>query len=389
MAVDENGLTIKTLEEILADIEARQRADIDPAIITEPEEPLGQINGIYADSERQAWEALQEAYDAFDPDNAEGAALDHICALSGTVRLKPQYSKVTCQVDLDDGTALISGTHFAHVTGAPDRRFTPVANYTAVGSGVKNVVFRAENLGPVVANAGTLTVIATPLSGWNSVTNGLDAKLGTDEETDAALRARREQRLQAAGSGTVGAIKSGIFGINDATGEQQILSVKIFENATDVYVNGVPPHAFEALVFDGETPQAADNDIAQAIFDNQPAGIPAVGNASGTATDKDGVTHVVAFSRPTVRPVYITIEPVGSPDATLLKAAIVTRMRSDNDSGKDVIINEINAAAMDHDDVTDIVSTKAGFAPAPAGTVNLAIADREVAAYDTSRVTVV
>ena len=75
MAVDSTGLTIPTIEELLIDIEQDQRDDIDVNIITEPEEPIGQLNGIFSSKIREAWEALEIAYNGFDPDSAEGRLL--------------------------------------------------------------------------------------------------------------------------------------------------------------------------------------------------------------------------------------------------------------------------------------------------------------------------
>jgi uncharacterized phage protein gp47/JayE len=384
MAVDADGLTIKTIEEIQTDIATSQRADIDAALITTPEEPQGQLNGIYADNERQVWEGVQIAYNAFNPDAAEGFLLDALCALTGTVRLKATYTRVLATCTLTSGTQLVTDTHAAHVTDHPEWRFTPENDFTAPSTGDHSVWFRAEELGPIPANAGELEVIATPLTGWTAITNASDADEGNDEEQDASLRERREERLQAQGSGTVPSIKSAVLGVDD------VINCTVYENTTDTTnSNGLPAHAIEAVVYDGSTPAADDDEIAQAIWDNKAGGIQAYGDgsASGDAIDDEG-THNVNFSRPADKDVYIELSLSGSYDSAVVKDAIVDHMQSENAPGVDVIRNEIIVAAMGAAGVTDVPTCYLGFSASPTGTVNLTIGIRSIAAYDTSRITI-
>jgi uncharacterized phage protein gp47/JayE len=379
MAVDATGLTIKTSEQISADIATAQRDTIDPALVTSPEEPQGQLNGIYADSERQVWEAVAIAYNAFNPDAAEGFLLDALCALTGTVRLVAKPSRVLCSCTLTTGTILLHDTHAAHVADHPEWRFVPEVDFTAPDDDDYDVWFESEELGPIPANAGLLTVIATPITGWTAVTNALDATLGTNEEQDDALRIRREERLQAQGSATLGAIRSAVLAVDG------VINCDVYENATDsVDANGLPGHSFEVVVFDGETPAADDDEIAQAIQDNRAAGVQAFGFTSGESDE-----GTIAFTRPTAMPIYIVIGPVGTVDSDVLKAAIVTGMQAINRPGTDVVRNEIIVAAMGVAGVTDIESCTLGFTPAPMGDTNLPIGIREIADYDTSRISVV
>lgn len=391
MAVDGTGLTIESTVEILERINLEQRSEIDQTLVQAPEEPMGQVNGIAANSEREVWEALQIAYNGFNPDAAEGFLLDALCALTGTVRRKATYTEVLLTNNIDSGTVLVSGGHFVHVVDHPEIRFTPKEDFTAPSTGNHDVIFRSEELGPFVANAGTLTVIATPVSGWNAVTNALDAELGTNEEQDDALRLRREQALQQQGSGTVGAILSAV---RDVDG---IVSASLLENTGDyVDADGLLAHSFEVLIFDGETPAADADAIAQAIWDNKPIGIRALGNTQGNALDEDDGIHVVKFSRAVLREVYIDVatSPVLTGDQqTALKGTIVATLEADNAPGKDVIRNEIISAVMaflqdTFGDTTqvDVTTLELGFGASPSGTTNLTIGLREIADYDTSRI---
>jgi uncharacterized phage protein gp47/JayE len=378
MAVDAQGLTIKTVEELLGDLEADQRANVDAAIVTTPEEPVGQLNGIYADSERQVWEALEVAYNGFNPDAVEGFLQDALCGLTGTVRLKPKRSAVWITTDIDAGTTLISGTDFIAVDGRPDIRFTPREDYTAGLSGPQNVVFVSENLGPIAANAGTLTVIATPKTGWNSVTNADDAVLGRNEESHAALRIRREERLQAQGSATPDAIRSAVEAV------EGVSTVTVFENTTDeINVDMMPPHSFEVLVYDGAPPAAEDDAIAQAIWDNRPVGIEGVGTTDGTAQDLKGDDHIVAFSRPQAKPVFMELDLTGTFDATAARQQIAAALTAETNPGDDVLRSRIICIALEVPGVTNInpATVKLDFASSPTVSQDLVIGSRQIATF--------
>ena len=80
------GLEIKTVETILSELAARQRADIDVNLNTAADSPMGQVNGIFAAQLREAWEVLGVAYNGFNPDAVEGFLQDKLSALTGTLR---------------------------------------------------------------------------------------------------------------------------------------------------------------------------------------------------------------------------------------------------------------------------------------------------------------
>lgn len=383
MTVDATGLTIKTVQEIVTDFETKQRSDIDPNIVTAPEEPLGQINGIVANSQREVWDLAQVAYNAFNPDAAEGFLLDAVSALTGTVRLRPTYSRVLCQCSLDNGTMLVPDQDFAHVDGQPQTRFTPIAEFTADADDNFFVEFVSEDLGPVVANAGTLTVIATPKTGWNSINNPEDATLGRNEETDTELRLRREERLSATGSGTPDAIRSAVLGVTGVD------FCKVFENVTDdTDADGVPPHSFEVLVYDAIADAADDDAIAQAIWDNKPAGIRSYGTESGTAVDLAGDDHVISFSRAAAIEIWIdvTVTSDVTIDEDALAEHIVTELETNRKPGDDVIYNRVICAVIDFPDVIDVTSLAIGTSDPPGSTDNISIGTRSIALFDTSRI---
>ena len=387
--VDATGLQIKTIEEILDELSTQQKAEIDATLNTSPDQPIGQMNGIMAAQLREGWEVAQVAFNGFNPDAAEGFLQEKLSALTGTLRKGATKSQVTLDCDLDNTTTLLAGVNFANVTGDPDNRWTPVADFTATSDGVDPILFEAEFAGAVTANAGTIAVIATPVVGWNSVTNPLDATVGTEIETDAELRQRREEELRATGSATLDAIRA------DVLADPKVLQASVFENTSDLIdANGLPPKSIEVVVFDGTPPTLTDDEIAQLIFDTKAAGILAFGLESGTATDSLGGFHTIGFSRPTEIEIFVDMFvsidiSTGYAGAAALKTALVALNLSDLILGRDVIAAKLVEVAMAFDGVFDMTSSpELGFSAAPSGTTNLTITAREIARLDTSRITV-
>lgn len=75
--------------------------------------------------------------------------------------------------------------------------------------------------------------------------NRLDAVPGTDEETDAAFRLRREELLRVAGAAAVEAIRADLLALDG------VADAKVFENVTLVTDgDGVPGKAFESVVLE-------------------------------------------------------------------------------------------------------------------------------------------
>ena len=79
--VDSGGFNRKPLPVILEEIEAKAKEIFGNGIIQTPESPLGQLNGLAADLITTAWEIGQGVYQSYDPDQAEGVALDRLASI--------------------------------------------------------------------------------------------------------------------------------------------------------------------------------------------------------------------------------------------------------------------------------------------------------------------
>jgi uncharacterized phage protein gp47/JayE len=372
-----NGFQKKTLEEIKAELVAQLRADLGAGLNIETASPLGQLVGAFSGQLAEVWELGQEVHASQSPETAAGWSLTHVAALTGTVRAKATKSTVRCNISAAAGS-YAAGSLVAHVLGDPLSRFV---NKTALTGTTLGALFEAETTGPVRADAGSLTVIAEPVAGWVSVSNPADAVLGRNEETDSELRTRRLEELSARGSSYVDAIRADLLQV---TGVE---SCTVLENATDVTDgNGLPPHSVEAIVFG----TYSGGDVAEALFKVKPAGIQAHGATSVSVTDSQGITHAIKYTAPTALPVYLVLNLTGisgiAPGSTALKQAIADWGNS-LAVGQDVIASQIVGQIFKQPGIVD-ASVLQGLTVGPTGSFTITVGTRQVASFDTSRITV-
>lgn len=452
--VTETGFVPKTLTDLKDELQEDFRSRYGASIDVNESSNFGQLIGILSDRFAEAWEVLEAVYGAYDPDQAEGAAQDAVCAITGTIRRPATESTVPMTCTGTPGTVLAAGrvasvedigTKFetladatiaaasawvnttayglgAYVTnggniyactvagtsagsGGPTSEDTAITDGTVtwrfLGNGTGYVVVDAEaqETGPKIASSYTLTVIETPVSGWLSVTNEEDAEQGENEETDAELRLRREDELLGASLSVLDAIRTRIA--NDV---ENVTSVIVFQNDTEVTnSDGMPPHSVEALVRGGD-----DQDIIDKIWEVVAGGITTYGNTPGSVTDPEngGQTYAVNFSRPEEIEIYVIANVVKDPDtfpadgATQIRDAILAA----GDlyvGGKDVHSNALKAACFGSTvevdglpryvpipGVINVTTLYIGTAPAPASEASITIALRELAMFDSARVTV-
>lgn len=389
-----DGFVAKTLEEIEAGMVAKQRDTIDAHIDTSQFGLVGQLNGIMASEIAAVWELAEAVNDSQDPAKARGAAQDALYSLTGVERQDARPSTVVGEVTMQPGASIAVGEAIASVVGNPSARFAnaePMIN-GASEVGIGWFRFEALETGPIVANAGTLTVRDTLVTGWESITNPEDAVLGSDIESDAAYRARQQDELAAQGGGTVDGIRARLLQL------ETVIACSVIENTSTVTSpDGVPPKSFMAVV---HSSLAVDDrpQIAQAIWDVKPAGIQSYGDYDDTAYDSEGNPHVVGFSRPVERAVYVALRLTTSADYVgndTVKAAIVAHAETPGspgylDVGVDVYAGAFVTVAMQQRGVLNaearVSLTAADY---DTGTAAISVAPTETGTLDTGRISIV
>lgn len=434
--VTTEGFVIKPFATIKSEIEQDCWDNIADTLDLTAETPLGQLIGIISDQLSELWELGENLYRAWDPDNNTGDAQDAVGAITGAIRLPATYGTVSTICTGDDTTVITAGskgsdgstnlwslsteitlstatswaagtgyvagdivTNSARIyfcttagtsagAGGPTTTATDITDNTVhwryIGEGAAYDIgeFQADETGPIAVNAWTMTTIETPISGWENVDNPLDADAGTDIETDAEFRVRRENLLRVTGAAAVGAIRADVLDVDDVT------SCTVFENTGDVADgDGVPAHAIEVLVLGGD-----DDEIAQAIWDSVAGGIERHGDDSGTAVDVLGDNQTVEFTRPTEKTIYIIIDITTNSDYPSdgddqVKEALVA-FGATLSMDDDVIVASLYLPALSVSGVIDVTSIKIGFTSPPTLSANLTISNREISTWDTSYITV-
>ncbi len=320
----------------------------------------GQLKSLLVDGFGAHWDLLEAVYSSVDPNKNTGDSQDAVGSISGVVRNGAQYSISTgiCagvpNTSLTAGrvatvagtgsrfTSLIDATIAAATawaaygnyvvgdirgnggniyrcigagTGAASIGPSGVASsitdglaswrYCGHGTGFVQVPFSAEDIGAIGALAGSMTGIATPVDGWSTVINPLDAAQGRARETDAAYRLRREKALATAGNVTVEAIRANILAVNAGSNDplhEPATSCDVLYNDTDATSSdGLPPHSVHIIVLGG-----TDADIELAIWESVGAGTYMYGTTTATVTDTQGNSQTVRYSRPTEIPIWVT-----------------------------------------------------------------------------------
>jgi len=287
------GFVAKRLDEIITDLNAGLVGIFGPNANVDPDSPDGQLIGLFAGAVSEAWETVEEVATIFDPQAASGTLQSKQVRLNGLTRIAESFTLVTAQVVGTSGKTLPAGS-VAETSDNGDR-FLLQADVVFTG-GSDTASFIAEEAGPVPVGASTLTVISTPVNDWTSVTNAAAATfVGSLEESDGDLRRRRERSTELGASSNLSAMQAAIAAVVGVTD-----SVVLVNETDAADGDGLPEHSYRPIVEGG-----ADDDIAQAMWDNHPMGIATSGAASGNAVDSEGTTHVMNFARPTNVPMHV------------------------------------------------------------------------------------
>lgn len=414
------GFEVKTIDQILADMEAIELVQVSPSLNIQPPDIVGVMNGMVAQMASDLWLLGLALYSGMDPDLASDDQLTGLSEITGTERLAPAQTQAPhCTVSIAPSFVTAAPeTMFAAVSGNPAAVFT---NKEAVaypgGGGNQNVTvdFQAVLAGPTQCLTGTLTVMSQPLTGWNSITNPNPSVIGFNVESDPDLRVRRRQELSSNGGGTPGAIKSAVLTqlVTPTTTSNTIGCTVLFNDTDAVDVNGLPPHSIEVIANQPTPTSGDDQALVNLIFEEKAAGINTYsGNAtSKVATDSEGNTETIFYTRPTSVPIYIAITVQTTGAAAFIAAGGVAAVQAalanyangvngnpgEYQPGVNVVANPLKAQVFTSPNdpsvgvpgVVDVTAFAIGFAPSPVSSLTLPITVRQQAQVTASNTYIV
>lgn len=380
----ETGFNRKRLDQLLAELNAEMKAIFGDNMNVSPESPNGQVNGTISESNANLWEILEEAYNAFNPSAATGVSLSNLVQLNGITRQAATSSQAQLTLTGTPGKLISAGSLVS--TSDTGDQFSTETDITLDGAGNGSVFASALETGVISALAGTLTVIDTPITGWDTVTNNADATEGRDEETDVQLRSRREKSVATGSQAIIDAIYAEVANVEGVT------QTTVLENDTNaVNGDGLPPHSFQVIVVGGD-----NEDIGNAIWVTKPAGILSFGDITTEIEDSQGIPHDISFSRPIEINIYVEVDITINDDYPangdeLMKQAIVDYANGELVAGRgfglgdDVIYTRLYTPVNlipGH----EINTLKIGIAPSPTGTSNIVIDATETSNFITDNI---
>jgi uncharacterized phage protein gp47/JayE len=303
MGLTNNGYTAPDTLELIENMSTNAKASWGPLIDVSTDSALAYFNGVNAIEIANVFTDLKEFYSNLNPNNSEGRMLENICLFGGIVKKGLTYSTGVVTFSGTTGTVVPQGT-VLYVSGDSSRRFTTDAEVTVDSAGSVRTNVTSEVQDSIAAPAGTLTELEQSISGITSVTNSRDVSLGSAEvESEAKLRARRNNTISVGGNGTPSALKAALEQIDGVT------SVRLINNNTSKWVEkgstGIfrPPNSFEAIVENG-----SNDDIIQILSIVASGTSEMFGDLTAFFVDVTGNNHLVRYSRPSELDIFATVE---------------------------------------------------------------------------------
>lgn len=334
--VTAEGISAPTYGEVLEYFQSKARSIFGADINIDPDTQDGQLISIFAAALSDVNAQAVSVYSAFNPNTAQGVALDSAVKANGLARRDATPSQVDLTITGQVGTTITNGA----AMDANRVKWLLPETVVIPSGGEITVSAKAGTSGAVEASPGTINQIATPTLGWHTVTNRAAAVPGVAVETDMELRTRQADSTALPSVSLWEGIIGSLLSLDG------VLRVSGIKNDEDLPTpEGVPGHTI-AMIVDGGDAQT----IGETIFLKKGEGVGTHGSVEVTYLDTYGFPNTIRFSRPTV--VRVKCKLRLAPGLTYLsnvadeiKARVAEYVNS-LDIGDDVGIARVLAAAI-------------------------------------------
>lgn len=245
---------------------------------------------------------MAQFYRGVDPAYATGALQDAIGQIYFLERKSATATVVACVCSGIAGTVIPAG---ATAQDSAGYTYACVSGGTIGTDGTVSLDFQNTTAGAIACAAGTLSIIASGVSGWTAITNPADGVIGSDEESATEFEERRKESVALNAVGTVDAILANVRSVDG------VIDAYVYANdtAADATVGSVdiPAHCIYVCVSGG-----SDTDVATAIWKKKPPGIPTTGSTTVTVTDSENgyatpPSYSISFTRATAQAVHVQV----------------------------------------------------------------------------------
>lgn len=343
VTITNTGITKTTLQAKILELQNAMRQIYGADVNLDSNTQNGQVIGILTLLLNDLEELIVNLPNTFNPDTAQGFALDNIANLTNIQRKQGTFTTQIIRITADrvitlQGLGLNYNNLEATAYGVRDAsgNIFYLTNNETLAIGNNDLLFRASTYGQVITQTNTITQAIEIVEGVTAITNTqIQSSIGTDEESDIELRLRRESSFFINTYNIENAIFSAL--INQI---ESISDARIFVNRSNVVVNGVDPRQLWCIV------EGGSNDEIAPIIDkyrayNQLKGDVVVNyTRPALSIVKNGQTIIkpvevveIKFDRPTSEPIKLKFDvkplrPNMSVPSLLIKQYIVANIKT-------------------------------------------------------------
>lgn len=247
-SITASGIETATQAELLNQLTAGYEAIYGSDINLESDTPDGQFMNIVIQIQLDLEDWIVQIFNSFDPDNAIGSVLDQRVAINGIQRQGATFTTtnitiVTSQVLTFFGLDQTAQSVYTVADNAGNQ-WQLITTQTGIAAGTNVFLFQAATPGQALSTPNTITIQVTVMLGVVSVNNPTTyTTLGINEESDVALKIRRQASTGIQSIGYFQSLTSALENING------IVSAKVHENNTSgVDGTGTPGHSIWVIV---------------------------------------------------------------------------------------------------------------------------------------------
>ena len=291
------GISAPIYADILASLQASVKAIYGSDAYISPDAQDGQLIAILAAVINDMNNNAIAQFSQLSPSFAQGAGLSALVKLNGLRRNVASFSTANGNVVGTAGTVINGGV----VADTNGKKWNLPAQVVIPGGGTIAVSVTAQEPGNIVAPAGIINKILTPVLGWQSFASTADALPGLPIETDAALRKRQAISVATPSKTALASLLAQLAAIAGVT------RLAIYENtggAPDG--NGLPAHSISVVIEGGDLAM-----IAKTIGQGKTPGAGTYGTTVQNYVDPNtGINYAINFFVLTYTAIVVTVNGV-------------------------------------------------------------------------------
>lgn len=307
--LDENGLTLKTANDIRDELVNGFKSIYGSDIILDSNTQDGQVIDIYTQMATDIREVIQNYYNSMNPDMCRGQIQDIRYRINNLFRKGGNFTiipvtlvinKTVSLQGLDSNYNDIDATAYGVTDDSENTYYLIDSETFTAGTYVRN--FRADSYGDINPVVGTVTNQQKIVTGVTSVNNASAAiTVGEDEETDEEFSTRRQKSVENKSQNSNDALRSQLLDLDGVT--NAFVYNHDYENYPDEDdADGIPPHYIWVIVEGG-----ANSDIGNVIYANT-SGCGTKGAITVNIPTASNQTFIAHFDRTVGVPLYIKFD---------------------------------------------------------------------------------